>query len=201
MVQDRGNKTINEALRREVLAYTTDGISQSVEKAASAAGGLRLMDCHYPEHIKDFQMNVITRFNGLFVVYCHVLYIFEYQNDNIVSIEKNTALVGRSSRIRKHSRRMLCRCCCIASVRNRDIQDSLTTPVLTSVRKMSIIEEDSDELHGGQREFVDYAPVVFRYIRNEIMGIKDHEYIQSITPLNPKEQYRALKGCKVCCNI
>jgi len=50
------------------------------------------------------------------------------------------------------------------------------------------------EAHGfrAEREFIDYAPLIFRYIRQQIIGIDHHDYISSIIPENEEDQLKVL---------
>ena len=52
-------ETINEALRREVIAYTTDGIAQALAQSKAATMTLN----SYPRNIRDHGTNIINKFN------------------------------------------------------------------------------------------------------------------------------------------
>lgn len=50
-----------------------------------------------------------------------------------------------------------------------------------------LVDNSKGEI-GKERSFVDYAPLVFRRIRNEILEMSDDEYIRSIIPRTEKAQ-------------
>ena len=55
-----------------------------------------------------------------------------------------------------------------------------------SVRKDEFFEM------GKKREFVDYAPLIFRYIRVSLLKLSDKEYMKSIIPSTQEEQKKVL---------
>eukprot|EP01084_Bolivina_argentea_P311701 539568_1 len=167
VVNDEEN--INEALRRDVLAYCTDGISQSVDRCYKKKS--KPNDSHYPASIKDFRAGAIVQFP--------------------LTIQKNRALNKDidADIIDYYSARQTRTCCCIKSTAQNDMMIPLTS--------FNVIEEHSDVLHQEEREFVDFAPMIFRYIRNDIIGISDEEYQKSIIPLDVKQQLKVLQNCKI----
>eukprot|EP01083_Nonionella_stella_P238297 835124_1 len=143
-------KTINEALRREILAYTTDGIAQAADNINMSY----VMTLNsYPRTIGDVRVNVINAFH--------------------VTIQNNWALTVKQRTFEQDSIRMNV-CCCI--------------------RDAGYLVYDDDK-YSKQREFVDYAPLIFRYIRNNVIGITGIEYKASIISSTAKTQLKVLKKC------
>jgi len=58
--------------------------------------------------------------------------------------------------------------------------------------KLVVDGEDDDVGIGRQREFVDMAPVVFKYIRNHVLGISDDSYNKSVIPRSKYAQRNVL---------
>ena len=145
-------KTINESLRREVLAYTTEGIVQSISMA-SMQKVYTNPDHRLMQHSKSKNeyADVVTRVNVK--INSNSLYM----NDNMPS-----SLAKEAMR------------CCFKHIPYRSLGGE-----------------------GKPREFCDYAPLVFKYIRNNIMGINDEEYKKSIVSSDVKKQLMVLKSCKL----
>ena len=136
----KSKNSINKALRREVLAYTTDGIAQSIERGNKYASSNNLDIDSLPEK-KFYPISINERDN------------FEYNvNSFDVIIKHNFRLLyGKSS-------------------------------------QSNILEEEKKSAHGEIHLFTDYGPLVFRYIRQSILGLTDKEYINSIIPSTQKER-------------
>ena len=219
VVKDKYNKTINEALRREVLAYTTDGISQSVDNAGK---GLFQPDVHYPRSMTDYRPNVINKFH---VKIEHQISVTLKSRDTGDGDDEDRAprLRRGDTAFNQIKMRM---CCCARFVSTGNPFESGRMGPLIDVRGIEIglsggiqhedkkarllriksiseqLEDDRREFeqedirYRKERQFVDYAPMVFKEIRNEIMKITDGEYKASIIPSDSKEQLRVLKKCK-----
>ena len=56
----------------------------------------------------------------------------------------------------------------------------------------SISGASSSGRHRVEREFTDYAPLIFKYVRQQIIGIGHLDYIWSIIPENEEDQLRVL---------
>eukprot|EP01084_Bolivina_argentea_P089303 161159_1 len=198
---------INEALRRELLAYTTDGIAQSVNEIQSYSEFERDYDIpnanDYPKSIYDKSSNTIYISNVMIQHNWALLQMQQQPNEfDHQSIEEK--------QFKKVTIRNSLYCCNCASIfgfgsvgLGRDIipspkekliqiscSETLTTPNNNSdisndeninerrSRKSSIINvSNPDELINKNRKFTCYAPIIFKYIRHVILNMSDEIYI------------------------
>eukprot|EP01083_Nonionella_stella_P069642 185771_1 len=178
--QKTNSSMINNALRREVLAYTTDGIAQSVLKAHKLPNKAEqftdIRASYFPTHLKD----------------CNGLAIQQFK----ICIKHNITLLSRQSKVSMIDDRF---CCCFIMDNNRiSISPNKMSDVYYGVRATehsSLITVSSVTVQANkprERLFTDYAPLVFRYIRNRIVGISDTDYIASIIPSNAEDQLQVL---------
>eukprot|EP01084_Bolivina_argentea_P208404 355334_1 len=157
IIDNENNIKINYALRREILAYTTDGIVQAVIKAEyqkTMVSDLNKDYLHFcPKNINKYDPNI-----NAFQV--HIKY-----NKALLQLRAET--IGSSETIGINMNE-----CCIKS--------------------MQAPNEEAIK----EREFVDYAPLIFSYIRTHIIGISNDEYKQSIIPENKRQQVAVLDSVK-----
>ena len=184
-----GDQSINKALRREVLAYTTDGIAQSVDRQSKSVEtyyyktNLKLRDgLHdedFPININDKHGRTIQRFN---IVIKHNKYLlYENPNDDHDEDDDDDDTDDDDDK-------------------NDDIKSDNDNNALSpssvagGVQRVStkLIIEGDDTGIGKEREFIDFAPIVFKYIRNCIIGISDESYNRSIIPSSKSAQRNVL---------
>ncbi|ETN98208.1 1-phosphatidylinositol-4-phosphate 5-kinase, partial [Reticulomyxa filosa] len=139
---------INKALRTEVLAFTTDGIAQSVDRAQKLAQKTGIPPATIPSQ-------------DLYPLSIH---------DFGVTVKYNSEFVTGNPRPR-----------------------SMTPDVATDWSVESLVPSTKEEKEAqGDREFTDFAPLVFRFLRKRLLDITDETYIKSIIPPNATEQRNVL---------
>eukprot|EP01084_Bolivina_argentea_P034994 64867_1 len=151
--QQNNTSKINKALRREIIAYTTDGIAQSILKAKELPNKTDnyndIKSNYFPMNIND--PNDQYRIRQFWI-----------------SIKHNIALLN----VQQTSwNQTFCGCFTMDAKR-------------ISLRRAKLVYRE--------RLFTDYAPLIFRYIRNHIVGINDEDYISSIIPSNHEDQLKVL---------
>jgi len=180
-----GDQSINKALRREVLAYTTDGIAQSIDRQFKMAENWYtkkgnklyegLSDDDYPQSIKDDHGRTIQEFD---ITIKHNKYLL-YENPDD---EDDADTSSTEDNVDDNN-----------DEKEEEEKNELAN-VGGGVQRVStkLIIEGDDEGIGKEREFVDFAPIVFKYIRNCICGISDESYNRSIIPKDKLAQRNVL---------
>merc|ERR1719242_997927 len=261
-----GELNINKALRREVLAYTTDGIAQSIDRQAKLSEHYYLKkgkdlkdgpnDSDYPENIDDTDSRTMQRFEINIKHNKHLLYEPEERGLlNAISSDEEppksdveekppTPVIVSDASDRDHeavaddsakpdNNNLLIQVE-MALSEDKDkmdpqrdpngingqanilsVQQSLTTPDpsgavtlsgggrksdpasrLQRVSTKLVVDGETDDGEiGTEREFVDMAPLVFKYIRNYVLGISDDCYNKSVIPASKYAQ-RNILDCK-----
>ena len=193
----KGN-TINKALRREVLAYTTDGIAQSVDRAAKLSetkGLTRLMEDFararfpsrfLPANIDEPHGHTIQRF-GIYIQHNASL-LYRDNNKNIVS---DSQLISIRSCFGSHKDDRVHELNPPSVHAFRRVKTNLVLGhgALDELKEAALDEEMSAIRQiGKQRQFVDFAPLLFRYIRIKLLDMSDEEYKRSIIPQTEQQQ-------------
>ena len=187
--------TINKALRREVLAYTTDGIAQSIgraKKLSEATGFETILENFdprpkdYPSSIDDPHGPTIQKFTIYIKHNCALL----YKSSDTKNIVSDSQLISLTQ--------------CFGSKAN-NIYPEINPPTVHHLNRVTtnlvLNEEAKQQLYteeslfknplnhmGKERQFVDYAPLIFRYIRIKLLNMRDTEYLKSIIPSSMKQQ-------------
>ena len=146
----KDGETINKALRREVLAYTTDGIAQSMDKAkdiaefTSAETTKPPRDVDYPTALTGINSTAIQSFT------MHIKYNEEllYGRKSNASSTRNNDDDNSSSKQRQGRQKLL----------TRNQQTALNVGPDTEQLKDG--KKSTNSHVRRQREFVDYAPLV-----------------------------------------
>eukprot|EP00485_Elphidium_margaritaceum_P012881 CAMPEP_0202708118 /NCGR_PEP_ID=MMETSP1385-20130828/20374_1 /ASSEMBLY_ACC=CAM_ASM_000861 /TAXON_ID=933848 /ORGANISM="Elphidium margaritaceum" /LENGTH=736 /DNA_ID=CAMNT_0049367015 /DNA_START=537 /DNA_END=2747 /DNA_ORIENTATION=- len=230
------DQSINKALRREVLAYTTDGIAQSVDhqdklthywyvtKATPKPMRLRdgLQETDYPHTIKDEHGRTLQRIGMVIKYNKHLLYESGDPLLDVDSEDEELPVVAAHADMADME---------MQQMEQQSLkQENLVVPA--SPQNVPVRSDDEDDIDqddnkaaagvrpeypvvnrmervatklvvggggaggekgiGVQREFVDFAPIVFKYIRNHICGISDHSYRASIIPKEKSAQRNVL---------
>ena len=176
--------SMNKALRREVLAYTTDGIAQSVDKAkalAKAVGDAALEQLeavpgerYFPKSLRGDADGVALRRFGMHIQHnSELLYGAALKADGDADEERSSARRVRHGQQHSSS---------LAEYMN----------VLTASDGRAPSQSAADSAQERQlrkdREFTDYAPLVFRFVRRKLLQCSDAEYIASIIPSAARQQ-------------
>ncbi|ETO26054.1 hypothetical protein RFI_11084 [Reticulomyxa filosa] len=136
--------TINRALRREVLALTTDGIAQSVEKTKILAQktGITAMTIPsqdlYPSSIND--VSILA-----------------------ASSQRPEEKVEETDVVEKKSKQL-----------------KVESPINYTESLVPSSEEEKEVQQ--EREFTDYAPLAFRFLRKRLLDLNEKDYVDSIIP-------------------
>eukprot|EP01084_Bolivina_argentea_P292051 501995_1 len=182
--QKSNSAMINKALRREIVAYTTDGIAQSVIKSGNNLNKpvlkfKQLKDFWYPLNIDDHNAIAVENFK--------------------IRIKFNTTLLdNKGYTVVPNSNDSVKFCCCFIMDNNSISGNGKQNHHHNVVTENSNLLASSSSTHHSrgnkerEREFTDYAPLIFRYIRNNIIGISDNDYISSIIPDNEEDQIKVL---------
>eukprot|EP01083_Nonionella_stella_P179360 636547_1 len=173
VTQQNQSAQINRALRREVVAYTTDGIAQSVLATRELFSDIE------PNSFADIRPTFYPRQATVSTV-----------SDDLEDVRKND-----------HNARL-------PSVTARKFKISIKHNV--TLLQAAHNESNLNITHGDrfcccfnlnmkmqkksekERLFTDYAPLIFQYVRNAIVGISDCDYISSIIPSNAEDQLKVL---------
>eukprot|EP01083_Nonionella_stella_P235143 827141_1 len=182
-----GDKSINKALRREVLAYSTDGIAQSIDRQTKmdqtfyTKETFRLeegvLDEDYPQSMNDPHGRTIQIFCIVIKYNRHLLYEEGANADSTSDADDSKKAIKKKP---NH----------LELAADLAGSEDAEKPDLPRVHTKMIIGKDNT--FGKGREFVDFAPIVFKYIRNHVLGISDKDYKASMIPTDKYAQRNVL---------
>eukprot|EP01083_Nonionella_stella_P017556 49124_1 len=185
-----GDKSSNKALLREVLAYSSDGIAQSnesidrqtkMDQTFYTKETFRLeegvLDEDYPQSMNDPHGRTIQIFCIVIKYNRHLLYEEGANADSTSDADDSKKAIKKKP---NH----------LELAADLAGSEDAEKPDLPRVHTKMIIGKDNT--FGKGREFVDFAPIVFKYIRNHVLGISDKDYKASMIPTDKYAQRNVL---------